>query len=303
MDEVKKVLVYGAIGSQQNPVIGLLRKRQADVYAATQSKAKFDQLKQLGATPVIGRMEDLEELRKITKGMDWVSFVIPASLGNPWDGFSYSKNIIDAAKDNNIKHIVWNTSGYFAPFKTGNPISDVKLDVKEYLEKSGVQYTIIESNIYLENLLAPYTTDYVKSERKLAYPLPAEMSVGWIATKDVAAMAVAAFGNPEALGKIIRVSGMDNLNGGELAKKIADGLGEALTYYALPPKKFGDIMSKIMDETSAKGIELYYQSIADAAPNYPAMHTTNMPAIIAQLNVTLTPIEEWAKLHKDIFIE
>ena len=51
-------------------------------------------------------------------------------------------------------------------------------------------------------------------------------------------------------------------------------------------------MSKIMDEISAKGIELYYQGIADTAPNYPAMHTTNMPVVIEQLNITLTPIEE-----------
>jgi uncharacterized protein YbjT (DUF2867 family) len=299
---MKKVLVYGATGSQQGPVIGILKKKGMEVFATTHSEAKFDQLRGLGATPVIGNMADLDGLKKITEGMDGLSFVIPASLANPFDGLTYSKNIIDAAKAGQVKHIVWNTSGYFTPSKTGNPMSDVKLDVKEYLEKSGVPYTIIESNIYLENLLAPYTTDFVKNERKLAYPLPADMPVGWVATRDVAAMVVASLGNSAVAGKTIRVSGMNNLLGEELAQKISAGIGTELDYYALPPKDFGKIMSNLMDETSAKGIELHYQAIADSTPNYPQMFVSDMPSIIEQLGVRMTPLEEWANMHKSIFV-
>jgi len=298
---MKKVLVYGATGSQQSPVIGILKSLNFEVFAATRSDKNFDRLKASGAIPVAIDMARLSSLEKASKGMDYVSFVIPASLPNPFDGLLYAMNLIDAAKTTNVKHIVWNTSGYFTPGKTGNPMSDVKIDVRGYLEKSGVPYTIIESNIYLENLLAPYTTDYVKTEARLAYPLPADMPVGWIATKDVAAFTAFALGRREMQGKIFRVSGAENLTGKDLADQISKGLGFNLEYYALPPKEFGKIMSSLMDETSAKAIELHYQSIAASAPNYPDMFNKNITTLSHQFGVSMTPVEEWAREYRAIF--
>ena len=299
---MKKVLVYCATGSQQRPVIGILKSMYFEVFAATRSDKNFDRLNELGAIPVTVDLASFSSLVKASEGMDYVSFIIPASLPNPFDGLIYSMKLIDAAKTANVKHIVWNTSGYFTSGKTGNPMSDVKLDVRRHLENSGVPYTIIESNIYLENLLAPYTNEYVKKEAKLAYPLPADMPVGWIATKDVAAFSALALGKPEMHGKIFRVSGTENLTGKELADRISKGLGLNLDYYALPPEEFGKIMSGLMDETSAKAIELHYQSIADSAPDYPDMFNNDIINLSKQFGVSMTPVEDWAREYRSIFI-
>ncbi|RZJ78856.1 MAG: NmrA family transcriptional regulator [Chryseobacterium sp.] len=299
---MKKVLVYGATGSQQGPMIQVLKLRNLEVFAATRSEEKAAKLRDSGANPVIVDLSDPLSVQKASVGMDYVSFVIPASLANPLDGLLFAKNLIDGAKNNGVKQIVWNTSGYFAPGKTGNPISDVKLDVKDYLQNSGVAYTIIESNIYLENLLAPYTTDYVKKEGKLAYPLPEEMRVGWIATKDASALSASAFGKEDMEGKIIRVSGTENLTGQDLAKRISKGLGADLTYYSLPPSEFGEIMGRLMDESSAKALQNYYAGIAATAPDYPVMFSEGIGEIANQLEVKMTSIEDWAKEHKHFFM-
>lgn len=300
---MKKVLVYGATGSQQGQVIGMLVKKGVEVFAVTHSEAKFDILKNMGATPISGNMEDVEVLTKITKGMDGVSFAIPAEVSDPQNRFVFSKNIIDAAKANNVKHIVWNTSGYLDESQKGNPVNDAKISVKKYLESSGVPYTIIESNIYLENLLGPYTTSFVKAENKLAYPLPANMRVGWVATKDVAQMVAATLGKQELVGKMIRVSGSENLTGHQLANQISEGLGVKLDFYAMPPTEFGQILSKFMDKNAVNGIVHHYQEIADSAPNYPSWFSKNMPEVINQLGITMTSVAEWAKDHKANFLE
>ena len=223
-----KVLVFGATGSQQFNVIGEAKKKGAEVYAATSSEKNFDKLKTAGAIPVLGDMSDVNRMNEITKGIDTIALLIPVSLPNPADGFQLAKNVIDAGKANGVKMIVWNTSGYLAPQKLGIPMEDVKLDTKEYLESSGVPYVIIEPSIYAENLLAPYTTDYVKNERKVAYPTPENMPIGFIASRDVSAFVVEALYKPELSGQSFRISGLDNLQGNDLAEKFSIGLGEKI---------------------------------------------------------------------------
>jgi uncharacterized protein YbjT (DUF2867 family) len=296
-----KVLVFGATGSQQFNVIGEAKKKGAEVYAVTSSEKNFDKLKTAGAIPVLGDMSDVNRMNEITKDIDTIALLIPVSLPNPADGFQLAKNVIDAGKANGVKMIVWNTSGYLAPQKLGIPMEDVKLDTKEYLENSGVPYVIIEPSIYAENLLAPYTTDYVKNERKVAYPTPENMPIGFIASRDVSAFVVEALYKPELSGQSFMISGFDNLKGNDLAEKFSIGLGEKIEFYAMPPQEFGDKLSILVGEESARGVQGYYEMLA-SLPVYPTKFNPNLQEVLEKLPVKMTPMEEWVKIHKEIFI-
>ncbi len=296
-----KVLVFGATGSQQFNVIREAKNKGAEVYAVTSSEKNFNKLKNAGAIPVLGDMSDVKKMKEITKGIDTIALLIPVSLPNPADGFQLAKNVIDAGKANGVKMIVWNTSGYLAPQKIGIPMEDVKLDTKEYLENSGVPYVIIEPSIYAENLLAPYTTDYVKNERKVAYPTPENMPIGFIASRDVSAFVVEALYKPELSGQSFMISGLDNLKGNDLAEKFSIGLGEKIEFYAMPPQEFGDKLSILVGEESARGVQGYYEMLA-SLPVYPTKFNPNMKEVLAKLPVKMTPIDEWVKSHKEIFI-
>jgi uncharacterized protein YbjT (DUF2867 family) len=297
-----KVLVFGATGSQQFPVIESAKAKNAEVYAVTSSDANFDKLARAGATPVLADMADAARLKEITKGIDAISFLIPASLPNPQDGLLFAKNVIDAAKANGVGNIVWNTSGYLAPGKTGIPGEDIKLDVKAYFQHSGVPYVIIEPPIYAENLLAPYTTNYVKNERKVAYPTPEAMPIGWIPSRDVAVFVTEAMFRPDLAGQTFQISGLENLSGDGLAEKFTSGLGEQITYYAMPPKEFGDILKTFIHEEAANGIQQYYQSLADAE-QYPVKFAPDMQKILRILPVEMTPIDHWVKMNKSVFLD
>nr|WP_315256681.1 NmrA family NAD(P)-binding protein [uncultured Flavobacterium sp.] len=296
-----KVLVFGATGSQQFHVIGEAKNKGAEVYAVTSSEKNFDKLKNAGAIPVLGDMSDVERMNEITKGIDTIALLIPVSLPNPADGFQLAKNVIDACKANGVKMVVWNTSGFLAPQKLGIPMEDVKLDTKEYLENCGVPCVIIEPSIYAENLLAPYTTDYVKNERKVAYPTPEDMPIGFIASRDVSAFVVEALYKPELSGQSFMVSGLDNLKGNDLAEKFSTGLGEKIDFYAMPPQEFGDKLSILVGEESSRGVQGYYEMLA-SLPEYPTKFNPNLQEVLEKLPVKMTPIEEWVKMHKEIFI-
>jgi uncharacterized protein YbjT (DUF2867 family) len=295
-----KVLVFGATGSQQFHVIGEAKNKGAEVYAVTSSEKNFDKLKNAGAIPVLGDMSDAQRMKEITKGIDTIALLIPVSLPNPADGFQLAKNVIDASKANGVKIIVWNTSGFVAPQKIGIPMEDVKVETTEYLEQSGVPYVIIQPSIYAENLLAPYTTDYVKNERKVAYPTPEDMPIGFVASRDVSAFVVDALYKPELSGQSFKISGLDNLKGNDLAEKFSIGLGEKINFYAMPPQEFGDKLSILVGEESARGVQGYYEMLA-SLPEYPTKFNPNLQEVLEKLPVKMTPIEEWVKMHKEIF--
>ena len=287
------VLVYGATGSQQGPVVPQLLAAGHRPYALTHSPDKAAALEQAGARVVVADMANADQLRQASEGMDAVALLVPFFLANPHDGVAYAKNAIDAARQAGVKLIVWNTSGFLLPGRVGNPAIDGRLDVAEYLQESGVPHITIQPSVYAENLLGPWTAPFVADHDQVAYPTPAEMPVGWIATQDVAALVVAALERPELAGESFLVSGRENLTGPELAARFSAGLARPIAYHALPPAEFGAILDQLFGPGAGAGATAMYQGIHDTK-QYPPMHA-DMAPVLAKLPVALTPIDEWVK--------
>jgi len=297
-----KILVFGATGSQQFNVIGEAKKKGAEVIAATSSENSFEKLAQAGATPVLANLADADKINEITNGVDAIAFMIPVSLPNPSDGFQYSKNVIDATKANGVKKIVWNTSGWLETQKIGSPVDDVKLDVLDYLKNSGVDYVIIEPTIYMENMMGPFCAPFITNEKKLAYPTPEAMPIGWIASRDVSAFVVEAIYNENLKADSFKISGLENLKGNDLATAFSKGTGEEIVYYPQKPKEFGDILKPMVGEAGANSVAAYYEMLQNAS-EYPSKFNPQMNEILETLPVKMTSLAEWAKENKNYFIK
>ncbi len=296
-----KILVFGATGSQQFNVIGEALNKGAEVIAATRSEKSFEKLKQAGATPILANMSDADKMHEIANGIDAIAFMVPVSLPNPLDGLQYAKNVIDAAKANEISKIVWNTSGWLSPQKIGIPSEDVKLDIRDYLENSGVDYVIIEPTIYMENLMGPFCAPFVKNEKKLAYPTPEAMPIGWIASRDVSAFVVEAIYNTKLKADTFQISGLENLKGNDLADRFSKGVSENIKYYMMPSKEFGDILIPMVGEAGAAGVVSFYESLQNST-EYPPKFNPAMSEVLETLPVQMTSLEQWAKENKEYFL-
>jgi hypothetical protein len=68
-----------------------------------------------------------------------------------------------------------------------------------------------------------------------------------------------------------------------------------------PLREFGDILKTFIPEDAARGVEGFYQNIVDNRP-FPTLFLAKMPAILAKLPMTMTPIEEWVRQHKTAFL-
>jgi len=297
-----KILVFGATGSQQFHVIAESKKKGAEVFAATSTEKSFEKLKQAGAVPVLGDMSDAARMLEITKGMDAIAFMIPASLPNPFDGLEFSKNVIDAAKENGVKKIVWNTSAWLDDQKTGIPTDDLKLDIKDYLTESGVDYVIIQPTLYMENMQGGFCAPFVAREKKLSYPTPQAMPVGWIASRDVSALVVEAIYNSNLKADSLKVSGLENLKGNELAEQFSKGVGEQIVYYTLPAPELEKILASFVGEAGAAAVASYYQGLQNAS-EYPSKFNPGMNDILEKLPIEMTSVEAWSRENKGFFIQ
>lgn len=296
-----KVLVFGATGSQQFNVISEGIKKGAEIVAATSSEKSFDKLKQAGATPVLANMKDADKMMEVTKGIDAIAFIIPVSLPNPLDGWQYAKNVIDAAKVNGVKKIVWNVSGFLVPQKIGIAGEDVKLDIRDYLINSGLNYVIIQPSIYMENIMGPFCAPFIKEEKKLAYPTPEIMPIGWIASRDVSAFVIEAIYNESLKADSFQISGLENLKGNDLAEQFSKGIGEKIVYYTQPAKEFGDILKPWVGEEGAAGVASYYDGLQNST-EFPPKFNPNMIKVLEILPVQMTSLSQWAKQNKEYFL-
>lgn len=294
-----KVLVYGATGSQAAAVPTHLLKRGHQPYVLTRTTDKAAHHAQAGAIVVEGDMADADCLRELSEGIDAVSLLIPF-FANPAEVANYGRRAIDAAKAAGVKLLVWNTSGAILPIRTGNPAIDVRIDVRDYLQASGLPYIILQPSVYLENLLGPWTAPFVANEDRVAYPAPSDMPVSWIASNDVSEFVVAALEHPELAGANWPISGLENPDGPALARAFSEGLGRTVEYYAMPPQDFGGILDQLFGPGAGAAAANEYQRMWDFPEQRPSFQADMQP-VLEKLPVKMTSISEWVAQHKSLF--
>ncbi len=293
-----KVLVYGATGSQAKPVVHQLLKKGHEAVAFTRNAEKATDLKEVGATIATGDMLNYEDVLKASQGIDAIALLVPSFMQKPIEA---GLNAIKAAKEVGIKYITWNASGLIAPEKTGNPMLDGRLEIKSALEESGIPYVIFQPTVYAENLLGPWTAPFVKGQNKVAYPVPTDYPMGWLPSSDLAKAIVAALENKDLAGSSFVISGLETLNGNDLAEAFTKGLGRSIEYYAMPPKEFGGIMDKVMGEGAGEGVAAQYQAIWDGHAK--PVFAVPMEETLKKLDVEFTPLADWVKSFAFLFTE
>ena len=197
-----------------------------------------------------------------------------------------------------MRLIVWNPSGEIPLQKSGNPGFDVRLGVLEHLEESGVPYVVLQPTAYMENFLGPWTAPEIAEKGVFAYPTPNEVKTQWIATEDVARYVVEAMKNPDVADINLKVSGPEKLDGEEVAERFGRALGREISFRAMPPKEFGEIIDRAfpgMGEPAAQGYEMAYRN--------PEMFSTNvdLDAVLEKLPIKPTTLEEWVAEHAAAF--
>ena len=286
------VLITGATGQIGGDTLrNLLADDSITLVAAVRSRAKAQPFEAQGIRTVMLDFDKEETLAPALQGIDRALLV----TGYTVHMLRQSKAFIDQAKLAGVQHMVHlgacgrddTTIGHWAWHQL----------VERYIEWSGLSFTHLRPECFMQNLLSYDGTEAVKAGVIEQYTGDARFS--WVDGEDVARVAVQALLHPEKhTGQTYRL-GYDVQSYGDIAAIMTRLLGQPFRYDAQSP----DVFLKNM---RAAGAEMAYMNCVHdnftrmAARQIPGVEETfdNFEAITGRQPVRW---EEFVQKHRSAF--
>ncbi len=231
-----------------------------------------------GLVPVAFDLDDFESLDAALAGADTIFLLRPYTLRQMMHG----KHVIDSARRVGAKHIV--TVGAFGNPDTPWPIIGWNFLVESYAERSGLGWTHLRPNYFMDNVLQQRDFASATIFNRIARP------VSWIASEDIAAVAAAVIRDPAShSGKTYPLASVA-AHISEIAELFTQMSGRAHKVGATPPEK-------MMERLLAQGREPEY---AMALVDYiDAVNAGRVPEIAAVFDTVETvarrPATTWRR--------
>lgn len=202
-------LVTGATGGIGRKVIRLLRERGTPVRAFARLTSRYSELEHRGAEIFIGDLRQEKDIRKAAQG---VQYIISAH-GSDGDalGLDYRANIelIDQAKAVGVQHFVFiSVLGSERGYEDA-PVFKAKRAVEQYLQASGLNYTVLRPAGLASNLL-PLAEQFRQTGIYLLIGDP-QNRTSIVSTDDLARIAVNSVAIESARNQIFPVGGPEIL--------------------------------------------------------------------------------------------
>jgi uncharacterized protein YbjT (DUF2867 family) len=221
------ILTTGASGNAGGAVVRELLKSGSKVRAMFRSKEEAAKLPQ-GATAVIADFADKQSLRRALEGIDTVYLVCSPVR----ELVELESNMIDACREAGVKHVVLNSALGAGDFAKSFPGWHRKVEDK--LKASGMVYTILRPNGFMQNLIA-YFAPSIRAQGAF-YQSTGDAKISHIDLRDIAAAAAAILRSPaQHGGKIYELNGPEALSYAEVAEKISKATGRQVQYVDIAP--------------------------------------------------------------------
>ena len=297
---MNKILVYGATGDQGLPLIDELLKNGYKVRAASRNPNDFNAYNPVDVEAVKADLFDIESLRNISKDIDGIAmnlpFVFDKEIAKTW-----GENITSSGYDAGIKKIVFNTSCYVAPDDNGLAAHDGRRAIEKAMEESGMEYVVIRSMVFMDNLTRFWSKPSITNNNTFAYPCSPELKISWVCLEDVAKFMVASLSSSSMKADKIYVGGPEILLGKEVAERFSRALGREIIFKSLEPQNFAGAMSKLVtgsevyeDQSIYGGMAAFYSWYNQQNPSPLAV---DMNPLYKSLNLKPTYFEDWIKSH------
>ena len=234
------ILVAGSTGNLGSEIVRLLRERGESVRGlvrSTSAQEKVSRLRELGAELAIGDLKDRASLEAAVRGVrtviSTVTVITTAQEGDSFADTDSAGNIalIDAAKAAGAEHFVYISFDYtqFPP----TPLTQAKEAVEQHLISSGMTYTILQPSLFMEIWLGPHLFSDLSSGQAKIYG-SGTGRIPYVATGDVAKVAVWAATDPSARNLVITFGGPEAITQREVVETFEDTLGKPLIVTEVP---------------------------------------------------------------------
>jgi uncharacterized protein YbjT (DUF2867 family) len=235
------ILVTGATGTVGSELVKALANRGLTVRAGVHSIIKGDRLKQLNPEVQLVEIDFArpESLHVALTGVNRVFLITPFTE----DQVAIGKRVIDAAKQAGVEQIV-RLSAAGADAQPGIQLGRWHREVEQYLEQSGIAYTLLRPGSFMQNFLT-YHSDSIRQQGQFYMPL-GEAQISYIDARDIAAVGAAVLSSPitEHQGKAYELSGPAAVSGQEVAAALSSATGRPVSYVDVPEEAAAQAMAQ-----------------------------------------------------------
>lgn len=232
------ILVTGATGKTGSDVVKALCARGEAVRVLARNAAKAAPLAALGAEVVTGDGTDAAALAKAVAGVRRVALIYP----NGPQQLALEKACVDAARAAKVAHIVKLSSMEALP-EMHNPVHQTHYQSEQYIRASGVAWTMVRPNFFMQNFFGNAYT--IKTEGKFYLPMGAGRAA-ITDTRDVATIMALVLQNDAHIGKTYEITGPQVMSFADVAAAFATGLGKPVAYVDQDPADYKAHLGKFL---------------------------------------------------------
>ena len=224
------ILLTGITGTTGKQILDLFCKRNIPVRAMVRDLDKVKDLSETGLEIVQGDLEDEISIENAMNGVDKAFLLMP----NVEQQLANEKRFIDVAKKVGVSQLV-KLSASGADASSPALLKRYHGEAEEYLAQSGIGFTNVRPNFYMQNMLQCAAS--IKAEDKFYLPFR-NGRTGVTAVADVAEFIVTILSEAGHDGKTYDVTGPAVLSFYDLAAQMSEVLGREITYVDLPAEEF-----------------------------------------------------------------
>ena len=309
MQAKKIITIFGATGAQGGGLAhAILQDKDSSfgVRAVTRdiNSDKAKALAQLGAELVVADIDDRQSVENALRGAYGAFFVTFF-----WAHFSAEKEkaeaaiFVEAAKQANLKHIIWSTledtreyiplNDQRMPTLQGQykvPHFDGKGESDKLFTAAGLPTTFLLASFYWDNFIYFGSGPKRGEDGKLALTLPiGNAKMAGIAAEDIGKCAYGIFKKgTEMVGKRVGIAG-EQLTGSEMAAGLTNALGEQVVYNKVPADVYRGFGFPGADDLG--NMFQFYDEFEKE------LNKTRDVGMSKQLNPDLLSFEQWLKKY------
>ena len=291
--EQPTVLVIGATGQAGRLIVAEFDRDPGNVRLrlAARKQADIEKFKAAGKDAVHFDLDDPQTFAAALAGVDRLFLL----TGYTVDMLVQSKTLVDAAKKAGVRHIVH--LGIFGQWDCTDPHFAWHQMIEKYIEASGIAWTHLHPNVFMDNLL----TFFAPRGGTLTVFF-GEQRVGWIALKDLAAVAAAVLREgPERHGGQDYWLSPEVLTGPQVAEILSDVLGTKIRCEMQSPEVLAKIFAEsgAMEKKYAEGAIEFMRQVGDGRMGYIGTVRDDGPYVTGRPSTTL---REWAGENRETLL-
>ena len=237
------ILVTGSTGHFGNATINFLLEKGVnanEILALVRNEQSGDDFKKRGIGVVVGDYDNYASLVNAFKGVEKLLFISGSDVAKR---LSQHENVVNAAKEAGVKHIVYTSFQRKNETET-SPIwmvAQSHIKTEKWLKESGISYTILKNNFYMDFL--PGFIGEKVLESGVIY-VPAENGkVGAVLRSEMAEGAASVLATTGHEGKEYDFTNAEAVTYQEIAETISKASGKTINYISPSAEDYGNTLA------------------------------------------------------------